>query len=99
LGNAYDRALADVDVLLLPTAPSLPHELSDDLAPAARLRRGWSVFANTSQFNMTGHPALTVPAAAIGGLPVGAMLVGRRSDDARLLAIARVYERELGWRP
>jgi amidase len=48
---------------------------------------------------MTGHPALSIPAAEADGLPVGLMLVGRHFDDGRLLAIARTYEREYGWLP
>ena len=48
---------------------------------------------------MTGHPALSMPAAEADGLPVGAMLVGRHFDDARILAIARTYERAFGWSP
>ncbi len=48
---------------------------------------------------MTGHPAISLPLAEAGGLPVGVMLVGRRFDDARLLAIAATCERALGWAP
>jgi len=48
---------------------------------------------------MTGHPALTIPAAEAGGLPVGLMLIARRFDDARLLQLARTFERAVGWRP
>jgi amidase len=95
----YDRALADVDALLLPTTPDVPHTLGTGLPLAERVLRGWAVLANTIPTDMTGHPALTVPAAARGGLPVGVMLVGRRFDDDRLLALAATYERQYGWLP
>lgn len=57
------------------------------------------MLASTSATDMTGHPALTIPAAEAGGLPVGLMLIARRFDDARLLQLARTFERAVGWRP
>ena len=48
---------------------------------------------------MTGHPALTIPAAEADGLPVGVMLIGQRFGDDRLLALAAAYERRYGWLP
>ena len=50
------------------------------------------VVRNTGQFNVTGHPALTVPCADSGALPVGLMLVGRHFDDDVILRIGRAYE-------
>jgi len=41
-------------------------------------------------FNLTGHPALSLPLAQDGqGLPIGVQVVGRRWGEERLLAIAR----------
>jgi amidase len=98
LRAAYDRALADVDVLLLPATPWRAHSLSD--APLAdRVFRGWQNLANTIPTDMTGHPAISLPLAEADGLPVGVMLVGRHFDDARLLSIAAMCERALGWAP
>lgn len=99
LRAAYDRSLADVDALLLPTTPGTPHVDDRALPIPQHVRRGWAVLANTYPTDMTGHPALTMPAAEADGLPVGVMLVGRRFNDARLLAIARTYEGAFGWRP
>ncbi len=47
---------------------------------------------HTQPFNMSGHPAISLPVAA-GGLPVGLQLVGRLDDTAGLLAIAAQCER------
>jgi amidase len=98
LRAAYDRPLADVDVLLMPTTPGLPHA-DEPLSLSARVKRGWSVLANTCPTDFTGHPALTVPLAEVNGLPAGVMIVGRRFEDARLLTIARTAERALGVLP
>jgi amidase len=99
LRGAYDRALADVDALLLPTTPWRAHELEPEPPLADKVLRGWANLSNTYPTDMTGHPALSLPLAEAGGLPVGVMLVGRRFDDARLLSIAATCERALGWAP
>lgn len=99
LRDAYDRALRDVDALLLPTTPGWPHPDDPSLSISERVRRGWAVLANTYPTDLTGHPGLTVPAAEGDGLPAGVMLIGRRFDDARLLALASAYERRHGWLP
>jgi aspartyl-tRNA(Asn)/glutamyl-tRNA(Gln) amidotransferase subunit A len=59
-------------------------------------RRGWSPFSYP--FNLTGNPAITVPAGfSADGLPVGLQLVGRRFEDARLLAAAAALEAARPW--
>lgn len=72
--------------LLLPTMPVPPPRLSD-LDPARDLPR---LTALTSPFNLSGHPAISVPGAvSADGLPLGIQLVGRRFDESTLLRIAR----------
>lgn len=99
LRAGYDRALRDVDALVLPTTPGWPHANDPSLSIADRVKRGWAVLANTYPTDLTGHPGLSLPAADGEGLPAGVMLIGRRFEDATLLAIARTYERRYGWLP
>jgi amidase len=40
-------------------------------------------------FNLSGHPALTLPLQTDSGRPAGLQLVGRRHADAALCAVAR----------
>src|SRR4029453_17660966 len=47
--------------------------------------------------NIVGDPALLVPAGAGAGRPVGMQLIGRHHDDALLLDLARIVERERPW--
>jgi aspartyl-tRNA(Asn)/glutamyl-tRNA(Gln) amidotransferase subunit A len=47
--------------------------------------------------NIVGNPAISVPAGTVDGLPVGMQLIGRHHDDALLLDLARVVERERPW--
>ena len=50
-------------------------------------------FENTSPFNVTGHPALSINAGFSDGLPVGVMIVGRKFDEATVLNVAYAYEK------
>ena len=51
---------------------------------------------NTAPFNLTGHPALTVPVGESDGLPIGGMIVGKRMDDATVLQVGFALEQQLG---
>ena len=48
---------------------------------------------NTCPFDVTGHPAISVPCGTADGLPIGMMLVGRAGDDATVLRAADAYDR------
>lgn len=95
LADAYDDALADVDVLAMPTTPQTAHERLDDPSMAQIIARAVDMLPNTAPFDVTGHPAVSVPAGTSDGLPVGLMFVGEQFDDATVLAAARVAERTL----
>ena len=56
------------------------------------------MLGNTSPFNSTGMPALSMPVGRANGLPVGVMLAGPKGTDAELLEVARLYEAEVGWK-
>lgn len=80
-----DRALSDVDALALPTLPSFPMTLAD--ARAGKVDLGASALVRP--FNLSGHPALTLPLPAVDGRPVGLQLVGRKGEDEALCAVAQ----------
>lgn len=97
LRQAVDRALGSRDLLLLPTTPG-PAQAVDERRPLLeRIRQGWAPGANALPFNVTGHPAISLPAAAVDGLPQGVMLVAAHHADAALLAHARTLETTVGW--
>lgn len=91
LRSGYDRLLETVDILLMPTTPMKAHKFNPDQSPEELVLAGWNMVANTAPFNMTGHPALSIPCGMSEGLPVGMMLVGKHFDDQTLLAVAEVY--------
>ena len=93
LAERYDEALADVDVLAMPTTPQTAHEAREDLTRLEVIERALNMLPNTSPFDVTGHPAVSVPCGESDGLPVGLMLVGERFDDATVLRAAEAFER------
>lgn len=88
--DEVDAALQHVDVLVLPTMPDFPLTLAEATDTQAVL--GMTAFVRP--FNLSGHPALSIPLASAEGLPVGLQLVGAKGADEQLLAIAsRLLER------
>jgi Asp-tRNA(Asn)/Glu-tRNA(Gln) amidotransferase A subunit family amidase len=53
--------------------------------------------ALTIPANVVGNPAISIPVGDAGGLPVGMQVIGRHHDDALLLDLAAVVERERPW--
>ena len=47
--------------------------------------------------NLTGHPAVVVPAGFVDGLPVALMLTGKRWDEATVLRAAAGFEAATAW--
>src|SRR5262245_2003096 len=93
LRAAYDRALSEVDVLVMPTLPMGATKLpAPDASRAEYVARALEMIPNTCPFDVTGHPALTVPCGISEGLPVGMMLVGRHGEDGTVLRAAHAFE-------
>lgn len=100
LTAAYDEQLSRFDVLVLPTTPMRSTVLPAPDAPLEeQLGRALEMLGNTAPFNVTGHPACSVPAGVVDGLPVGLMVVGKRHDDATVLRVAHAVEEAVGTFP
>lgn len=83
-----DEALARCDVLVLPTLPCVPILLAEATDAKAALRLTELV----RPFNVSGHPAISLPTRTAQGLPAAVQLVGRRGEDAALCAAAQALE-------
>ena len=98
LTAAYDKALQQVDVLVLPTIPHLPAPIpSLDAEFGEYMSRALSMINNTPQFNLTGHPAISVPCGTDDDLPIGCQIVGRHFDDLTVLKVADALEKSADW--
>ena len=102
--DALQAVFGAYDFLVSPTLAALAVENGSDgntLGPAEiegqKINRliGWCM---TYLINFTGHPAATVPAGLTeNGLPVGMQIVGRRYDDAGVIAASAAFERVRPW--
>ncbi len=98
LRRAVDAALERCDALVLPTLPIVAPKLG---ATEVTMDNGQSLPVRaamlrlTQLFNITGHPAISLPIPT-SGLPVGLQLVGRRDRTEELLAVAAHVARVVG---
>jgi amidase len=98
LRRAYDEALARCDVLVMPTLPFPATKLPPpDCTREVYVDLALNMQQNTCPFDVSGHPACTIPCGKIDGLPIGMMLVGRSFDEATLIRAARCFETLGDW--
>ncbi len=86
LRRTFDEALEPFAALLTPTTLSTAPAFADfEDGPV------WTAM-RTLPFNMTGHPAISVPCGFANGLPLGMQLVGRYGDEGIICRIAHAFE-------
>lgn len=95
----FERALSDVDVLLLPTTPCLPPtigawtiEVDGEQEPIYNV-----LFRFTYQASHVGFPAASVPCGLVDGLPVGMQLIGPAFGEGLVLRVADAYQAVTDW--
>jgi len=100
IARDYARAFEQVDVLLSPTAPSVPFRLGERTAdPLAMYRNDVA----TVPASLAGIPAISVPIGTAsaedgsGPLPVGLQIMGPLRGDDRCYRVARAVERAVGF--
>ena len=95
--------LRDNDFIVMPTLSRTALPIEQDLFGAIdidgeilpEVRANW--FPWTMPFNLTGHPAISLPCGfGSGGLPIGIQLVGRFKRDSELLRLASLLEASQG---
>lgn len=90
---AYDAALANYDVLLMPTLPLKATRLpGPDASISDIVARGFEMLGNTCPFDATGHPAISINCGFSDGLPVGMMLIGKHWDESTIYRAAHAFE-------
>jgi aspartyl-tRNA(Asn)/glutamyl-tRNA(Gln) amidotransferase subunit A len=88
----YERAFADVNLVAVPTSPTVAFRLGERTADPLQMYLS-DVF--TVAANLAGLPAISVPCGFSGGLPVGLQLTARRFAETALLAAAHAVERRM----
>lgn len=90
-----DEVFDTFDLLVLPTSPTIAGQVPND----ANIERGLAKLAALAEsdsiittFNLTGHPAISVPCGTVDSLPVGLQLVGDHLNDGAVLAAAHALQ-------
>lgn len=100
VNNTLSCFMQKYDYLLTPTLAVPPFELGiqgpETINGQVAGPFAWIAF--TFPFNMTGQPAISIPAGFTRqGLPVGLQIVGRHLDDANVLRAASAFETLRPW--
>src|SRR5205085_4091652 len=91
----FDRAFGECDVLAGPTSPTTAFRLGERSADPLSM---YLADVYTTGANLAGLPGVSVPCGfSRAGLPVGLQLLAPPFGEARLLGVARAYERQTDW--
>jgi amidase len=84
------------DLLLTPTVAEPPPPLDSFEAPNTGLRSA-QLTAFTYPFNLSGHPAISLPCHTDAGLPIGVQLVAPHGHEKLLLRVSAELEETMTW--
>ncbi|WP_433466369.1 amidase [Spirillospora sp. CA-128828] len=89
-----DELLSVYDVLALPTVPIVAPPVGDRIfsVDGTDLEVRRALLSLTSPWNLTGSPAISVPAGRLDGLPIAVQLVTAPGNEGLLFAAARALE-------
>jgi Asp-tRNA(Asn)/Glu-tRNA(Gln) amidotransferase A subunit family amidase len=87
--TGVDLALENVDVLASPTTPMTAPKWGEGYLDDGTLV---DAVKTTAPFNLTGHPAISVPCGELDGLPVGLQFIAKRDRDATALTAGATWE-------
>ncbi len=84
-----EQILQEFDAVLLPTLPIIPPKVSE-ITDSLKLL---NLTAYVRPFNVSGHPAISIPLQTEQAEPVGLQLVSGLNQDEKLCAIAQLFEK------
>ncbi len=94
ISDDYQRAFAEVDVILGPTSPTAAFRLGEKTDDPVTM---YLSDIYTVPVNLAGLPGLSIPVGFVNGLPVGMQLVGDYFSEGRLLNVAHRYQQVTDW--
>ena len=98
LRQVYDSFLGRYDLLLMPTLPMKATPIPAQNAPLALYcQRAFEMLPNTAPFDITGHPAMSIPCGMSQGLPIGMMLIAKHYNESTIYRAAHAFEQIGDW--
>ena len=90
----FQRAFESVDLILLPSTPTLPFPLQDvDQTEDGRFFRD----KYTVAANLAGIPALSIPCGLVEKLPVGVQIVAPQFHESSMLSLGIQFQEVTDW--
>ena len=86
----FERALREVDCVVLPTCPGLPWKIGE--GKKMKIEEIYAYDALTIPANLAGICAVSIPAGKIDGIPVGMQVMCGKGQESKMLSIAREIE-------
>ncbi len=90
----FDRAFADVEVILAPTSPTVAFRIGERADDPLQMYLS-DIF--TIPANMAGLPGVAIPCGFSGGLPVSLQVLGRAFGEPEIFRAAHAYEAATRW--
>ena len=96
----YAELFEEWDLLLTPTLPMAAMKLpTEDDDRMSRIGQAWCMLGNTSPYNYTGNPAISLPCGRnVDGLPAGLQLIGNHYDERTIYRAAAAFEANFDWK-
>ncbi|RDW72887.1 amidase [Coleophoma cylindrospora] len=102
----YEKLLEEYDVLITPTTPIVaPRNGVRGASPLQAIEPSVGITTNTSVFDVTGQPAMSIPVGFAAApddpsvlLPVGMQIVGALWQDAKVLRAGHAWESNFNWK-
>jgi aspartyl-tRNA(Asn)/glutamyl-tRNA(Gln) amidotransferase subunit A len=86
--NEINKLLSDVDVIVGPTVPKLPHKIGDNLEPMEM----YAYDVLTVIANLAGIPAGSIKAGDSNGIPVGLQIQAKSQEDYKIVECMHAFE-------
>lgn len=105
LCDKYQALFEKYDVLVMPTTPVVAPRHGKRGFPLESVKPSMGLTINTAIFNVTGHPALSIPIGFAPAkedeqvmLPVGMQIVGGLWQEEKILRVGHAWESYCDWR-
>jgi aspartyl-tRNA(Asn)/glutamyl-tRNA(Gln) amidotransferase subunit A len=90
----YEKAFAEVDVILCPVTPGIAFKHGDNSDDPVSM---YLQDIYTIALNLAGLPGMSIPAGFSQGMPVGLQLIANYFEESRLLNFAHQYQQVTDW--
>ncbi|OGC22976.1 aspartyl/glutamyl-tRNA amidotransferase subunit A [candidate division WOR-1 bacterium RIFOXYB2_FULL_42_35] len=90
----FDKAFAECDVLISPTAPTVAFKIGEKTADPLSM---YLSDIATIPVNLAGLPGISLPCGFSNNLPVGLQIIGKAFAEETILRVAFTYEQNTDW--